>query len=562
MRRLQLYIGNERVDLFKDETVSLTQTIKNVKDLKKVFTEFTQTFSVPASRTNNKIFKHYYNFNISGGFDARKKSAARLELNDLPFKDGKIELQGVELKNNLAHTYKITFYGNTVDLKDILGDAQLSSLAFNGLNKSYKFSEIRDALSPLAIFDADKIIAPFITHTNRLIYDSSSHVAYDPEATTNNLYHQGISNKNQNGVAWNQFKYAIRVQQIINEIQFRYPEIQFSDDFFNDTDNEKFYNLFMWLHRKSGHVEPATQVEVIYTKLEDLISTNTQVVSSVDGGVIFVSASQTEGYFASSIRVRLNPNTDAKTLSQISTGKKENKFGVNKNTFYEIINYCKNSKNIDLKCLSVHIGSQILDHRPYEKMLKAVSQILSKTNHKFEFIDLGGGMGITYTDKNKKLNYKKYNTAILKFLRKNKVKIIFEPGRSIIGDTGTLVTKIIYIKDSGSKKFIILDAAMNDLMRPALYGAFHKTLPVTKSNKTSKKPYEFVGPICESTDKFVTLKKFQVLNEKDLIAICDVGAYGMSLSSNYNLRPKPIELLIKGSKIKVIRKRQKHKDII
>ncbi len=262
------------------------------------------------------------------------------------------------------------------------------------------------------------------------------------------------------------------------------------------------------------------------------------------------------------IGVRLNPNTDAKTLSQISTGKKENKFGVNKNTLYEIINYCKNSKNIDLKCLSVHIGSQILDHKPYEKMLKAVSQILNKTNHKFEFIDLGGGMGITYTDKNKKLNYKKYNTAILKFLRKHKVKIIFEPGRSIIGDTGTLVSKIIYIKDSGSKKFIILDAAMNDLMRPALYGAFHKTLPVTKSNKISKKPYEFVGPICESTDKFVTLKKFQALKEKDLIAICDVGAYGMSLSSNYNLRPKPVEILINGSKIKVIRKRQKHEDII
>ena len=241
------------------------------------------------------------------------------------------------------------------------------------------------------------------------------------------------------------------------------------------------------------------------------------------------------------IGVRLNPNTDAKTLSQISTGKKENKFGVNKNTFYEIINYCKNSKNIDLKCLSVHIGSQILDHKPYEIMLKSVSQILNKTNHKFDFIDLGGGMGIVYTDKNKKLNYKKYNTAILKFLQKHKVKIIFEPGRSIIGDTGTLVSKVIYIKDNGSKKFIILDAAMNDLMRPALYGALHRTLAVTKSNKTSKKPYEFVGPICESTDKFITLKKFQELREKDLIAICDVGAYGMSLSSNYNLRPKPIE---------------------
>ena len=263
-----------------------------------------------------------------------------------------------------------------------------------------------------------------------------------------------------------------------------------------------------------------------------------------------------------SIGVRLNPNTDAKTLSQISTGKKENKFGVNKNTFYEIIKYCKNSKNIDLKCLSVHIGSQILDHKPYEIMLKAVNQILSKTDHQFEFIDLGGGMGITYSNKNKKLNYKKYNTAIIKFLKKHKVKIIFEPGRSIIGNTGILLSKVIYIKDNERKKFIILDAAMNDLMRPALYGSFHKTLPVVKSNKVSKKTYEFVGPICESTDKFITLKKFQVLKEKDLIVICDVGAYGMSLSSNYNLRPKPIELLIKGSKIKVIKKRQKHKDLI
>ena len=262
------------------------------------------------------------------------------------------------------------------------------------------------------------------------------------------------------------------------------------------------------------------------------------------------------------IGVRFNPNTDAKTIKQISTGKKENKFGVNKNTLNEIINYCKKSNNIDLKCLSVHIGSQILDYKPYEKMLKAVSKILNNSNYKFKFIDLGGGMGITYTDKNKKLNYRKYNSAILKFLKKHPVKIIFEPGRSIIGNTGILVTKVIYIKNSGRKKFIILDAAMNDLMRPALYGALHKTLPIKKTNKFSNKIYEFVGPICESTDKFITLKKFQELKEKDLIAICDVGAYGMSLSSNYNLRPKPIELLIKGSKIKIIRKRQNYKDFV
>ena len=262
------------------------------------------------------------------------------------------------------------------------------------------------------------------------------------------------------------------------------------------------------------------------------------------------------------VGIRLNPNTDAKTLSQISTGKKENKFGVNDKIFYELVDYCKNSKNIDLKCLSVHIGSQILDHRPYEKMLKMINKIINKANYKFEFIDLGGGMGISYNNDIKRLNYKKYNIAIKKFLKKNKSKIIFEPGRSIIGNTGTLISKVIYIKKNDKKNFIVLDAAMNDLMRPALYGASHNILPSLKENKKTKKTYEFVGPICETTDKFATLKKFQELREKDYIVICDVGAYGMSLSSNYNVRPKPIELLIKGSKIKIIKQRQKHKDIM
>ena len=262
------------------------------------------------------------------------------------------------------------------------------------------------------------------------------------------------------------------------------------------------------------------------------------------------------------IGIRLNPNTDAKTLKQISTGKKENKFGVDEKTFFDLVNYSKLSKNISLKCLSVHIGSQILDYKPYEKMLKVVDKIIKKSNHKFKFIDLGGGMGISYEKNNKKLNYQKYNIAIKKFLKNHKSKIIFEPGRSIVGNIGSLISKVIYIKENDKKDFIILDAAMNDLMRPALYGANHRTLPVIKTNQTSKKVYEFVGPICESTDKFTTLKKFQKLKEKDLVVMCDVGAYGMSLSSNYNVRPKPSEILIKGSKMNVIKKRQKLKDLI
>ena len=262
------------------------------------------------------------------------------------------------------------------------------------------------------------------------------------------------------------------------------------------------------------------------------------------------------------VGIRLNPNTDAKTLNQISTGMKENKFGLTEKPFLKLVKYIKNSKYINLKCLSVHIGSQIVNNQPYEKMLKVVDAVIKKTNHEFEFIDLGGGMGISYNDKIKKLNYKKYSAVVKNFLKNHKSKIIFEPGRSIIGNTGILISKIIYIKKNKDKDFIILDAAMNDLMRPALYGVNHRIIPAIKKSKKSKKTYEFVGPICESTDKFLTLKNFQKLNEKDLIIICDVGAYGMSLSSNYNVRPKPIEILIKGSKISIIKKRQKLIDLI
>ena len=262
------------------------------------------------------------------------------------------------------------------------------------------------------------------------------------------------------------------------------------------------------------------------------------------------------------VGIRLNPNTDAKTLSQISTGKKQNKFGVTEKIFLDLVKYVKNSQNLKLKCLSVHIGSQILDHRPYEKMLTVIDKVIRKANYSFKFIDLGGGMGISYEKNDRLLNYKKYNFAIKKFLKKYNSKIIFEPGRSIIGNTASLISKVIYVKKNGKKDFIILDAAMNDLIRPALYGAIHKILPSKKNNKKSNKIYEFVGPVCESTDKFSSIKNFQELKENDLVVLHDVGAYGMSLSSNYNLRLKPIEILIKNSKIKIIRKRQTYKDLL
>ena len=262
------------------------------------------------------------------------------------------------------------------------------------------------------------------------------------------------------------------------------------------------------------------------------------------------------------IGIRLNPNTDAQTISQISTGKQENKFGVDQKMFLQLVNYVKKSSFLNLKCLSVHIGSQILNYKPYQNMLKIIEKILKKSNHKFEYIDLGGGMGIDYEYSNSKLDLKKYSKNIIEFLKKNNSKIIFEPGRFIIGNAGILITKIIYIKESYKKDFVILDAAMNDLMRPALYGAKHKIIASNKIKKFSKKSYEFVGPICESTDTFAIVKRFQKLKEKDFVVICDVGAYGTSLASNYNIRPKPIEILIKKQKIKIINKRQKLSELI
>ena len=277
MRRLQLYIGTERVDLFKDETVSLTQTIQNVKDIAKVFTEFTQTFAVPASKENNIIFQHYYNFDIDFGFDARNKADARLELNDLPFKNGKIKLNSVDLKNNVAHTYHITFFGNTVNLKDVLGDDLLSSLgALDDNSQVYDYANIRDTIQGFPTGN-NNIIVPLITHTNRLIYNSGSHTTFDPEATTNNIYPHGSGTQNQNGVDWKQFKFALRVQTIIDAIETKYTiangygsDIVFSDDFFNDTTNEEFDDLFIWLHRKKGNVETPSFGDASWTRVTEL----------------------------------------------------------------------------------------------------------------------------------------------------------------------------------------------------------------------------------------------------------------------------------------------------
>lgn len=256
MQKLQLFISGTRIDLFKDESVSITQTIQNIKDIKKIFTDFTKTFSIPASKTNNKIFKHYYNFDIINGFDARNKVAANIELNNIPFKNGFVKLEGVQLKKNKPYAYKITFFGETVNLKDLVGDDELSALSsLNSLNENYSNTRVRQLLQTLT--SNTNLITPLITHGTQLFYNSATAAHVD---NTGNLYYHTGSN-HDHGVTWTDLKYALRLQSIIDAIETKY-SITFSTDFFNDATNTTFHNLFMWLHRKKGDVEPAEQVAI------------------------------------------------------------------------------------------------------------------------------------------------------------------------------------------------------------------------------------------------------------------------------------------------------------
>ena len=257
-----------------------------------------------------------------------------------------------------------------------------------------------------------------------------------------------------------------------------------------------------------------------------------------------------------SIGFRLNPNIDAKTHKKISTGKADNKFGISIKNFSVFFKEIEKLENINLEALSVHIGSQILTDVPYKKVLSILSKLIKNLDLNLKFVDLGGGFGINYSKKDKLINLKKYSNLVHNFSKRLNCKIIFEPGRSIVGNSGILVSKIQYIKEGSNIKFIILDTGMNDFMRPALYDAKHNIIPVKKINKKMRGIMEFVGPICESTCKFGKYKNYQKVSENDFVAITNVGAYGSSLSSNYNTRPLIAEILVNKNKLKFIRKKQ------
>jgi len=256
------------------------------------------------------------------------------------------------------------------------------------------------------------------------------------------------------------------------------------------------------------------------------------------------------------IGFRLNPNIDAKTHKKISTGKSENKFGVSIKDFSSFYKKIEQFKNLRINALSVHIGSQILSDAPFKKTLDVLSKVIRDLNIKLKYVDLGGGFGIKYNKTDKQINLNNYAKLVHNFKKKLNCSIIFEPGRSLVGNTGILVSKIQYIKKGSNKNFIIIDAGMNDFMRTALYDVNHNIVPIIKKNQMNKIPIEFVGPICETTCKFVKYKHYQKIEEGDFVAITDVGAYGSSLSSNYNTKPLIAEILASKNSFKIIRKKQ------
>jgi len=261
------------------------------------------------------------------------------------------------------------------------------------------------------------------------------------------------------------------------------------------------------------------------------------------------------------ISIRVNPDVDAKTHPYISTGLKDNKFGVDFNQALALYLEAKGMSYIEIKGIDCHIGSQITELKPFvdalDRVLSLVDQLKNNNIH-LSHIDIGGGIGICYQDESPP-DFDIYTKAILNKIQNLDVKIIFEPGRALVGNAGVLLSKVEYLKQNDVKHFAIIDAAMNDLMRPTLYDAYHD-IKIVREHNTKLQSFDVVGPVCESGD-FIAKNRSLKLKENDLVCIMSAGAYGMSMSSNYNSRGRAAEVMVDRDKIFEIRTREKSSDL-
>ena len=262
------------------------------------------------------------------------------------------------------------------------------------------------------------------------------------------------------------------------------------------------------------------------------------------------------------VAIRINPDVEAKTHKYITTGKLTNKFGIDLESAYRILLLRSKFKNLNICGLHIHIGSQITESEPFVEAIKKVSSFIQRLKVKgikLEYLNIGGGLGIIY-DQEAPQTAQIYASQIVPLLKKTGLKIIMEPGRFIVGNAGILAVKVLYIKHTPKKKFIIVDGGMNDLVRPALYSAYHNIWPLSKSLRAERA--DVVGPICESGDFFAKERLVAKVKEGDYLAVMSAGAYGFSMSSNYNSRLRPAEIMVKGQRASVIRKRETVEDLI
>jgi diaminopimelate decarboxylase len=269
------------------------------------------------------------------------------------------------------------------------------------------------------------------------------------------------------------------------------------------------------------------------------------------------------------VALRVNPDVFAETHPYISTGLREHKFGIDIKAARPVYQEIKRSRYLDPIGISVHIGSQIQTAEPFGAALAGVAQLIRELGAdgiQIKFVDAGGGLGIDYRSGvptfDPAAEMAKYAAAVERSLEGLRVRLLLEPGRFLIAQAGALLARVLVVKRNGTKTFVITDAGMNDLIRPALYQAHHEILPVIQNPKAEPTVVDIVGPVCETGDFFARDREIPEVREGDLVAILDTGAYGMSLSSNYNSRPRPAEILVEGKRARLIRRRETIRDLV
>jgi len=264
------------------------------------------------------------------------------------------------------------------------------------------------------------------------------------------------------------------------------------------------------------------------------------------------------------VSLRINPNVDPHTHDYITTGKAETKFGIDFDRAREVYLESKKMTHAQLCGVHVHIGSQIESGEPFVEAFRKILEFideLGSSGIKIKFLNLGGGLGVIYSDENPQ-TADEFAKKILPLFKKRKFQILFEPGRFIVANAGILAAKVLYVKETNVKKFIIVDAGMNDLIRPAFYNAYHNIWPVKKQEGAKRWVYDVVGPICESGDFFAKDRELQEAKAGDFLILMTAGAYGFTMSSNYNSRPRACEVMVKGATFKVVRKRETYQDLV